>query len=114
VKGLSILVTGILSLIAGIIIYCFRCRQQFYYGLVEVVFGAAVSVLSVFPPSSSLLIEDPSPMGLMISKNLTFAAGLYVVVRGLDNIDKAGWPEVLKPRRLLWNRLFHGPKNEIE
>lgn len=106
-KAFCILGASGVALIAGVFIYWFRCRQQFYYGLTEVVFGIAVFVISAFPASTTLITEETSPTEMMISKYLTLAAGLYVVVRGFDNIDKAKWPEVLKPQRSLWDQLFH-------
>jgi hypothetical protein len=111
VKALAMLVTGAISLAAGVFVFRIRCRRPFYYGLTEIVFGMAVFVFSVFPSSTTLVSDEISPIGMMISKYLTLAAGLYIVVRGLDNIDRSEWPEVLKPYRLAMETVFYRKTN---
>ncbi|MDP9590139.1 UNVERIFIED_ORG: hypothetical protein J2W19_002695 [Shinella zoogloeoides] len=84
--------------VIGASIFAWRERAKLSYGLFEVIVGVAISY-DVF--TSSALAAD----GVGTPAMLQFAAGLYVIVRGLDNVGKAlRWSELAR----LWQWVFEG------
>jgi hypothetical protein len=76
-------VIGIIVTVAfGLLFYILRCRQRLLYGLVEFVVALAVIILTF------LLSEESSWWGWLLSKGVGTSAGIYVMVRGLDNIQQ--------------------------
>lgn len=65
----------------GVLLFILRARKRFTYGAVETVFGMASTMLG----AAQFQAPDPN----MGAAGLAIAGGLYVIVRGLDNIDKA-------------------------
>lgn len=57
--------------------WCFRLKQRAAYGMLEIAFGASAAAALAWTPSDSPIT---SAVGL--------AASVYVVVRGLDNVDQ--------------------------
>jgi hypothetical protein len=109
----------VLAIAAGLATYWFRCWNLFYYGACEIVVAVAVIFLTVYPQSGTALITDqsvPSAWGVLLSKSVGISAGIYIMVRGLDNIDKGRpWPKWL-PRNWdsLWSRVFHSKRSSPE
>jgi hypothetical protein len=90
----------------GIVMYLIRCRAQLVYGIVEVVAALVVVYLAFRPPYSVLVIEQGySPWGVQLQHYYGLLAGVYIFVRGMDNIGSA-LPRQLRVR---WDRLFRGP-----
>ena len=88
------------AMIAGPLLYLFRSRRPFAYGVAEVLVSWALISLAIELPASSSPIS-----GLPLLAKITgILAGLYVSVRGLDNMDK----DVPQIFRVPWQRLFHG------
>ncbi len=84
---------ALFSAICGLAAYSLRCRARLFYGTMETSFGIATAYLSISTPDGAQLVA--------------FLAATYIVVRGLDNIEKG-----LKDRpniRVLWLKLF-GPQ----
>jgi hypothetical protein len=83
----------LMTIVGGLLFYGLRCRYQFVYGLIEL--GAALTIifLTFLPqtPSYLELAEQPSWWGSFLSQGVGISAGIYVLVRALDNIEK-GWP----------------------
>jgi hypothetical protein len=71
--------TIVVGILAGVIFFLLRCRNPLVYGITEVGVGIA-----------------------SISASVTLLGGIYILVRGLDNMDKR-----LKDQRV-WNRVFWG------
>jgi hypothetical protein len=90
-------VIGILVTVClGLFFYGLRCRWQLAYGLVLAV-ALAVIFLTFYPQTSYLLLNaDPPWGGWLLQKSVGVTSGIYVMVRGLDNIDKglcpSTWP----------------------
>jgi hypothetical protein len=87
----------VMALISGPILYTFRIKQRLQYGFTEIMFGVISIVASIL---NSLNITTSIIGG---------AAGVYIVVRGLDNV-KTGLDE--RPSHILskaWKRLFPEP-----
>lgn len=66
-----------IMLLVGIGLYRFRTKHTVLYGLFECSFAIAGITFSVHTASNDSL-----------SKLLSLAGGVYIIVRGLDNIDK--------------------------
>jgi len=77
---LSMWGTVLLLFAAGVLLYAYRQRQRLSYGVFEFLFGLFVAV-SVFLPNFSY-----NSLGLL--NTVQIVGGLYVMVRGLDNVGK--------------------------
>lgn len=77
---LSVWGTVLLLFAAGVLLYAYRQRQRLSYGVFEFLFGLFAAV-SVFLPNFSYT-------GLGVFNTVQLVGGLYVMVRGLDNIGK--------------------------
>jgi hypothetical protein len=98
----------IAGLLAGCILFWFRCRRPFYYGLGEIV-AALVLLVLVFT-----LDELSSASGRFtffhgaLEQSLGVFAAIYLIVHGLTNVEKdlpAKWRDV-------WDGTFH-PKPHV-
>lgn len=71
-------------------LFALRCSQRSFYGLVEVIVGI-VTVLNAFPGVKALW-EAVRSMGVgqatQSSPALAIVAAIYIIIRGLDNIDQ--------------------------
>lgn len=90
-------VVAVLAL--GILIYLWRERAKLSYGLFEVIVGIAIAY-NVFAENASAP-ETPSTAAI-----LQFAAGLYVIVRGMDNVGKSLSGTIVERP---WRSIFEGP-----
>jgi hypothetical protein len=102
VKAIEILA----ALAAALVFYKLRCKRRLWYGMLELVVAVTVMVLAVFPQRGDILLAaGPGLVGSSIEKLITMSAGIYIFVRGLDNIEvgKAGMSPVC---RSLWERWF--------
>jgi hypothetical protein len=81
---------------AGLFFYFVRCRQPISYGLIEIGVGLAIIFVTFFPQTPYLMYDTPLWWGAQLSRFIGFIAGVYVMVRGLDNIER-GLPS-LSPR----------------
>lgn len=77
---LSMWGTVLLLFAAGVLLYAYRQRQRLSYGVFEFLFGLFAAV-SVFLPNFSYT-------SLGVLNTVQIAGGLYVMVRGLDNVGK--------------------------
>ena len=82
-------------LLAGLLFFWGRERDHLSYGLFEVMIGLLIS--------SQSIVTLPSPYELSTAKSIQLVGGLYVMVRGFDNIDRS-----IEDTRLggWWKRLF--------
>lgn len=76
----AVLAISIFSI--GVLIYLWRERSRLSYGIFEVMIGTAISY-NVFT-TSNFLAES-----MINVANLQLAAGLYAIVRGMDNVGKS-------------------------
>jgi len=91
-----------LTIIAGLFFYWLRCCLRFWYGVCEIVVAVVVIYLTFVPPYTVVVLEDMSPGRLLMSKGVGILGGIYILVRGLDNLDEdlpAKW-------RPIWDRIF--------
>lgn len=82
--------------------YRLRCATRFGYGLIEIIAGIGAIILGEFPPYSALIADNVWQLGSRASHMLTLIAGVYIVVRGMDNIAQ-DLPERWRPA---WRRVF--------
>jgi hypothetical protein len=88
----------------GLFFYWLRFRCRLVYGLVELVVALAVIFLTFYPQSPNYLSDTQVPpwWGSFLSISAGMSAGIYVMVRGLDNIHNG-----LPPKwRCKWDRIF--------
>lgn len=86
------LFVGIAAVLCGAFLYWFRQRYRTSYGMVETLIGAWIAV-NAFPLSSTL----------DVAAGLQVLGGLYVVVRGLDNVGNGLKGTRYEPN---WKRIF--------
>lgn len=82
-------------LLAGLLFFWWRERDHLSYGLFEVMVGLLIS--------SQSIVTLPAPYELSTAKSIQLVGGLYVMVRGFDNVDRS-----IEDTRLggWWIRLF--------
>jgi hypothetical protein len=87
-------VVALFILIAGSGLYLLRWGFRSLYGLTEVIVGVFVGTLKIFPSAAPVPSEQAPEISKMISGLTTDAsvavltAGIYLVVRGLDNMHQ--------------------------
>lgn len=74
---------GMLTLCLGSVFFIFRLRQRFLYGITEAAAGAAVAAHRV---TLQPVLGFPSDSDFYLA---LLTAGVYLVVRGLDNMHQA-------------------------
>jgi hypothetical protein len=94
----------LLTIGLGLFFYSLRCRQKLYYGALELIVALVIIYLTFHPPTTYLVTEEINWWGWALSRSVGFLAGVYVMVRALDNIEK-GLPPHL---RACWDRVFYG------
>jgi hypothetical protein len=92
------------TVILGVCFYVVRCRWQLVYGVLEIVAAMAIIFVTFYPQTNYLLLQEFSWQAWLLRKGVGALAGIYVMVRGLDNIEK-GLPTQWHGR---WRHLFYG------
>jgi len=92
----------IVTIGAGLFLYQARGLHPFWYGTGEIVVAVAMIYLWFSPPESFLLADEMSAWGLALSRSVGLVLGIYLLVRGMDNVDR-GLPRAW---RRWWDRLF--------
>ena len=73
---------GALVLIIGIAFFALRLKRRFIYGFLEVISGMCIAAHKVYSEGSlnlNLIVSEPVFIGVL-------TGGIYLVVRGLDNM----------------------------
>jgi hypothetical protein len=89
-------------IILGFVFYLLRRHYRLAYGLIEVGIGIVVIFLTIFPQTSYLLLIEEPLFGWLLLKSAGVSAGIYVLVRGLDNVEQG----LTKSWRTRWDRVF--------
>lgn len=89
-KPLAVVLITLYTLAAGWLLFGFRYSARALYGLTEVAAGVAVSVHRVITPS--IIRLDDLSLHLAI-----LTAGIYLVVRGFDNIHQGLTKDPIDP-----------------
>jgi hypothetical protein len=82
--------------------YFFRCRWPYSYGFLEILIGGLAAVYV-----AAQLIESVNGKGMLA---FAWIAGLYVIVRGWDNIHKAQSGS----EKEAWDRFWFGRKTDAK
>jgi hypothetical protein len=91
------------AILAGPILYLFRSRQPFAYGICEVVASWAIILVAI--KGSGATTEGLA----LLPKATGILGGIYVTVRGLDNMDK----KIPAKFRCPWKSFFHGKRTAL-
>jgi hypothetical protein len=75
------------------------------YGLCEIVVAVVVIYLTFVPPYTAMALADMSLSRLQMSKAIGILGGVYILVRGMDNVDQ----DLPSKWRSLWDRTFPKP-----
>jgi hypothetical protein len=85
------------AIFIGIIFFRLRSKHPLLYGLIEIIVSVVTIWFSIVAQSDSFL-----------SKSIGILGGIYIMVRGLTNIDD-GLPSTLRP---IWDRWFPKKKKD--
>ena len=83
-----------IAAVAGFAFFWLRCRHPLYYGFSEI----AASLVTIFFSTSPAITSQTTRLFALL-------AGIYVFVRGMDNLDKR-----LKATRV-WQGIFWGSRS---
>jgi hypothetical protein len=103
----KIAIVSILAIAAALSFYRLRCRHRFVYGACEVIASMLWVFLLLFPRST--MSTDVGHMPFFVPplyKAYGFLAGIYIFVRGMDNMHCGLTSETGRKR---WDRLFRCP-----
>jgi hypothetical protein len=99
----------IAAIVASVSLYWLRCRKPFLYGIGELFLGLIVIYVVLFPTETNYLLlakGEPGWRETWLPKSAGVLAGIYVLVRGLDNMSRE-LPSSWVP---WWKRLFKSPQ----
>lgn len=97
------------TIVVALFFYMLRCRRQLWYGVCEIIVAFVVIYLAFKPPYTALaLAQGYSPIGIQVQHYYGLLAGIYIFVRGMDNI-RAGLPVTCRTR---WDNIFFGTRGE--
>ena len=88
--------------VVAVAFYRIRCWSRLLFGAIEIVAGIGVIIIGEFPPNAVATAANVWTLGSRAAHMLALLGGVYIVVRGLDNIDQ-GLPERWRPA---WGRIF--------
>jgi hypothetical protein len=102
-----VLLLALLTIILGVVLYWVRSRFRFWYGLGEMGVGILVVILIYVPHEPPLLSEggEVSFWAAWAWSVVGWLAGLYIFVRGMDNIGQ----DLPTTWRSVWHRFFSVP-----
>lgn len=90
------------TIAAGLFFYWLRCQFRFWYGLVELAVALGVIYMTFYPQTDNLLLNAPPISHSLFTKGAGILGGIYILVRGMDNMDQD-----LPPKwRLIWDKAF--------
>lgn len=78
----------ILTIVAGICLYRFRCQYLPFYAFFEFLFGLSLAVGAVNSATDQSLFAVPESFNRTIPIFYSWCAALYIIVRALDNMSK--------------------------
>ena len=75
-----------LALVAGWFFFCLRRQYRSPYGFIEIGVGMIILIVIFFLTQPYLTGDNPSEGYLLLNQTVGLFAGIYAIVRGLDNI----------------------------
>jgi MFS superfamily sulfate permease-like transporter len=92
-----------LAVVSIFLLFLLRCRNAIAYGLLEI----AVGLVSVFiSANAGQNISQATAIYELATRALGLLGGVYIVIRGLDNLDK----NIPDQWRRLWDEVFRGKR----
>jgi hypothetical protein len=80
----------LLAICGGIVLYALRCWRPIIYGLIEIIAGIFIIYSSIAPAKQSVATVCNGKvlwgLGCYLQSFLIVLAGVYILVRGMDNI----------------------------
>src|SRR4051794_24249479 len=95
-------VVTVFWVVVAIVFYRVRRASRLLYGAMEMIAGIGVIVIGEFPPAAITTAAKTWTLGSRAAHVLALMGGVYIVVRGLDNMDQ-GLPGRWRP---VWRRIF--------
>jgi hypothetical protein len=92
----------LLSMIAAMLLFSLRRRHPFLYGILECAVGITGLMLTFYPQISYMPTLETTPLGMALSRWVAIVGGIYLLVRGLDNMER-DLPRSWQPH---WHALF--------
>jgi hypothetical protein len=96
------------GVVLAALLFNLRGLAPFWYGCLEVAVGIVVLIFTLIPTSHPLLVQAPTFIESTGARVIASMAGLYIIVRGLDNMERdlpISW-------RSVWDRLFPKQKRK--
>jgi hypothetical protein len=86
-------------------LFWYRAKYRFYYGILETAFGIIIA--------SSVIYFNLDYTKLLAIDYITLVSGIYVIIRGLDNVER-GLPYIdFDGFKDWWEKVFEPPKPRI-
>jgi hypothetical protein len=92
----------IAAVAASLFLYRLRGIHPFWYGFIEIAVGLIVLIFTFVPTTHYLASDSQTFFEWGVTKLIGVMAGVYIIIRGLDNMDRdlpASW-------RPVWDRIF--------
>jgi hypothetical protein len=93
---------------ASLFLYRLRGIHPFWYGCIEIVVGLVVLIFTFVPTTHYLAVDRQTFFEWGATKLIGVMAGIYIIVRGLDNLDR-DLPPSWRP---IWDRIFPKQKRD--
>jgi hypothetical protein len=103
----KVTIYSVIAITLGLFFYRLRCNHRFLYGMCEVIASVFWFTLVLYPrsPTFTATIQMP-PFVPPLYTIYGFLAGIYIFVRGMDNMHCGLTSETW---RKSWDRLFRCP-----
>jgi hypothetical protein len=99
--GVALVLTAICTCFS-VLLYKLRRTHLFWYGCIEIVVGLVVQFFAFVPLRPSMSLNPQTTVDLGVLTGIGVLGGIYIIVRGLDNIDN-DLPPTWRPH---WDRFF--------
>jgi hypothetical protein len=104
------IVGTICAIVVGLLLYALRCHKRLYYGMLEVISESFRIYFNIAPASQSGSTVCNGTvlwgLGCSFQRWLIILAGIYIFVRGMDNIGQGLPSWVPHSIRRSWHRVF--------
>jgi hypothetical protein len=89
----------------AVFLFWYRAKHRLAYGVLETTFGVLIA--------SKVIYSNLDLTKLSTSDYVQLASGIYVIVRGLDNVEKGLVYIDSEAIKDIWNRMFGPPRPRI-
>jgi hypothetical protein len=100
------------AIVVGLLLFTLRCWQPFYYGALEIIAALFTIYFSIVPAKQAIMTVCNGSVfwgvGCYFQSSLIILAGIYIFVRGMDNMGRQLPNWVPDSVRRFWHRVFRG------